>query len=460
LPTTDSLSDDYVTLGLSNDATLPEVKQAYRDLAMVWHPDRFGQGDTRLRKKANQKLQEINDSYRRIVKALTHNPPQSASSTGETPLNNAVDDVTAFIALVAVQALNIDVLMMLGSASRIEIESSLKDFSENSREAVKRVEALIRRFERELPEYPRAAFESMLITLSQQESKVTKAVAAYIHIHSEPYQEARQSTPPPREPVDATSFGHHATHNEPKDKRNLKWVVLFLLGAAGLWLIIARTSSTPSQPSTSNSTSTSSEFVALKPSPSEKPQPADPSASTIADDTDGTKTDLKSVTISSPGTYAESASSLKDVDFKNRTYTLFGGTVDIRAGAYKHQESIGYEEAEVGNVWFLSDSGNESGFAVVSIGNMGCGGSCSSERYVQVFTLVNDRLEMVQELRFDDQAKGAGVWFDANSRRLTIRARSNDDSPHCCPKSLDLADFIWNGQEFTLEKAVTIPVEP
>lgn len=63
------LFEDYATLGVRSDATPEEVKQAYRDLAKVWHPDRFDGGDTRLRQKAEEKLKVINDAYARIQEA-------------------------------------------------------------------------------------------------------------------------------------------------------------------------------------------------------------------------------------------------------------------------------------------------------------------------------------------------------------------------------------------------------
>jgi hypothetical protein len=50
-------------LGLRPDAPPVEIKEAYRDLVKVWHPDRFG-SDARLRKKADHKLQQINEAYR------------------------------------------------------------------------------------------------------------------------------------------------------------------------------------------------------------------------------------------------------------------------------------------------------------------------------------------------------------------------------------------------------------
>ncbi len=45
------------------------LEQAYRDLTKVWHPDRFDDGDTRLRQKAEEQLKTINDAYARIQEA-------------------------------------------------------------------------------------------------------------------------------------------------------------------------------------------------------------------------------------------------------------------------------------------------------------------------------------------------------------------------------------------------------
>jgi curved DNA-binding protein CbpA len=49
-------------LGLGPGATSVEIKEAYRDLVKVWHPDRFG-SDPRLRQKAEDKLKQINNAY-------------------------------------------------------------------------------------------------------------------------------------------------------------------------------------------------------------------------------------------------------------------------------------------------------------------------------------------------------------------------------------------------------------
>jgi hypothetical protein len=55
----------YKILGLEVDAPPDQVRQAYRDLVKVWHPDRFA-NDPRLQQKANEKLKEINNAYKRL----------------------------------------------------------------------------------------------------------------------------------------------------------------------------------------------------------------------------------------------------------------------------------------------------------------------------------------------------------------------------------------------------------
>src|SRR5512137_1715508 len=55
----DDLTHAFQVLGLKPGASPEVVKQAYRDLVRVWHPDRFGH-DERLRLIAQDKLKEIN----------------------------------------------------------------------------------------------------------------------------------------------------------------------------------------------------------------------------------------------------------------------------------------------------------------------------------------------------------------------------------------------------------------
>ena len=60
----------YEILELEPGASLAEIKHAYRDLAFVWHPDRFAHND-RLQQKAQQRLTEINQAYEQLVLFLS-----------------------------------------------------------------------------------------------------------------------------------------------------------------------------------------------------------------------------------------------------------------------------------------------------------------------------------------------------------------------------------------------------
>jgi len=52
----------FEVLELDAKASPTEVKQAYKDMVNVWHPDRFP-NNPRLKQKAEMKLKEINAAY-------------------------------------------------------------------------------------------------------------------------------------------------------------------------------------------------------------------------------------------------------------------------------------------------------------------------------------------------------------------------------------------------------------
>ena len=80
-----SLHDSYRTLGISPNSTRAEVKQAYRDLVTVWHPDRFAR-DGRLQRKAEDQLKVINIAYDQIRRAQRAQPADDEDAPAAEPV--------------------------------------------------------------------------------------------------------------------------------------------------------------------------------------------------------------------------------------------------------------------------------------------------------------------------------------------------------------------------------------
>jgi len=82
----------YQILELDRNASPDEIKRAYKDIASVWHPDRFTR-NPRLKKKAEEKLKEINLAYE-ILRSRLAVPHQrnGDSKEGQSPGNGNKDD--------------------------------------------------------------------------------------------------------------------------------------------------------------------------------------------------------------------------------------------------------------------------------------------------------------------------------------------------------------------------------
>ena len=55
----------YALLGIKHTATPEEVKKAYRNMAKIWHPDRYT-NDSALKAKAEAEIKKINQAYATI----------------------------------------------------------------------------------------------------------------------------------------------------------------------------------------------------------------------------------------------------------------------------------------------------------------------------------------------------------------------------------------------------------
>jgi DnaJ-like protein len=87
------LSKAYDLLGVKPGVSIRELKAAHRDLAKVWHPDRF-QHDPRLQEKAQEKLKEINEAYELISSGKVPRPtppPRAAQNANHTTNHHATE---------------------------------------------------------------------------------------------------------------------------------------------------------------------------------------------------------------------------------------------------------------------------------------------------------------------------------------------------------------------------------
>jgi tetratricopeptide (TPR) repeat protein len=89
------ISEFYRQLDLEPGADLVLIRQSYRQLVKVWHPDRFG-NDEKLQAVANDKLKKINFAYESLItfiqsggKTESSPPPDAKTSPRSTKTSSA-----------------------------------------------------------------------------------------------------------------------------------------------------------------------------------------------------------------------------------------------------------------------------------------------------------------------------------------------------------------------------------
>ncbi|HAZ37456.1 MAG TPA: molecular chaperone DnaJ, partial [Clostridiaceae bacterium] len=85
------MKNPYEVLGVRDGASQEEIKQAYRELAKKYHPDKYA--DNPLRDLAEEKMREINEAY----DYLTKNKGTSENSYDSTGYNGTSNDNNNFV---------------------------------------------------------------------------------------------------------------------------------------------------------------------------------------------------------------------------------------------------------------------------------------------------------------------------------------------------------------------------
>jgi curved DNA-binding protein CbpA len=83
-----NINEAYTVLGLEPGASQAEVKQAYRKLVKIWHPDRFAHAQQK--QEAEEKIKLINEAYNKLK---TYQP----TSTNQSPQTQPTEKTTVYV---------------------------------------------------------------------------------------------------------------------------------------------------------------------------------------------------------------------------------------------------------------------------------------------------------------------------------------------------------------------------
>jgi len=89
-----NIEQSFEILELDRSASTDEIKQSYKDIVTVWHPDRFS-SNPRLKQKAEEKLKEVNVAYDTLKSYLSSEqqiePKQEKVQPDVAPYDNKTE---------------------------------------------------------------------------------------------------------------------------------------------------------------------------------------------------------------------------------------------------------------------------------------------------------------------------------------------------------------------------------
>jgi hypothetical protein len=161
--------------------------------------------------------------------------------------------------------------------------------------------------------------------------------------------------------------------------------------------------------------------------------------------------------------YSTRTASVKNIDFRNMNLVIFDHagkaqlTAKLRNGRFEqHHRDGGREEVELELVKYFGSSTTGGERAFVSIDWLSVGGSSSPSGFLQVFGIKDEHPFVFQQIEYNERGEGVGSSFDARKGTLTIRGVHGWE--HCCPTTLDVGTFRWNGSRFLLVRTNSIPM--
>ncbi len=147
------------------------------------------------------------------------------------------------------------------------------------------------------------------------------------------------------------------------------------------------------------------------------------------------------------------------IDFKN--IHMFGAnanlTANLKDGRYKRQSGSKYESARLNDVFCVKREDGERRALVITKW-VACIDFCASIGIAQLFELRLGQPVITQQFVFDAHAEGTSATFNERAFTLTVTGRSDDGSPACCARNLDVVTYQWQGSEFKQASYERVPV--
>lgn len=164
--------------------------------------------------------------------------------------------------------------------------------------------------------------------------------------------------------------------------------------------------------------------------------------------------------------YHHRFNSVSAVDFRNLRLNIFDnqGKVRVRAqlknGVYE-TSGMPRDWVAINNVAYFDFRVGKPRYALVSFLWTWTGADASSYGGVQLFTVQNGWLTVVQQIFFTARHAGAGAVFDAATGALFVNSSHYlQVDAHCCPSRQDVIRYAWSGHDFRQMEVKTVPVSP
>jgi hypothetical protein len=156
--------------------------------------------------------------------------------------------------------------------------------------------------------------------------------------------------------------------------------------------------------------------------------------------------------------------SVSAVDFRNMELNIFDAKGKVRVAA-KLKDGV-YETSGTPRNWVAINSisyfdfqAGKPRYALVSFLWTWTGADAASYGGVQLFTIQNGWLTMVQQIFFSARHAGAGATFDPATGALFVNSSHYlQVDAHCCPSRQDVIRYAWSGHDFRQVEVKTFPV--